>query len=93
MFDQNDGKAVAEACDFQDLFAYENTSRTLAWQLWTKRCAAFELRRTASGKLVGVDPIDPTTLRRLSDGDYEQIIPGVGPIRIPKDVIIWLSAT
>jgi hypothetical protein len=91
-FSEQDEEAVAEAFQFLDLFASQETARMVAWDLWTKARAACELRREASGRLIGVYPIDTTTLKRLADGDYEQAVTGVAPIRIPNDAILWLTA-
>lgn len=50
---------------FQALFADPRTARLLAADLFVHGRAVAEIRRTHDGKIVGLDPIDATTIHRV----------------------------
>jgi hypothetical protein len=77
-FDELNPHLVLAREEFVGLVADEHTARILASQLFTEGWAACEIRRARNGKIVGLDPVDVTTLMTMKSArgeiTYEQRI-------------------
>jgi hypothetical protein len=90
-FDERDPDQVLALEALKDLFTEETTARLLAHDLFVHGRAVAEIRRTPACKIVGLDPLDATTIHRVGAHEYEQRIAGLDPIRIPAADLLVIT--
>jgi hypothetical protein len=92
-FDENDPEQVLAIETLKDLFTEETKARLLAHDLFLHGRAVAEIRRTPDGKIVGLDPLDATTMRitdraadlppytlEFTNQEWQSIIEGVNDV-------------